>query len=230
MSAATLLVALLVNGFSPSPEAEIWATSLVKGVNPNVALAVHDTETGDIPEVDDQRDRIVSKGNYGRFQVNCTSWKKKLGLRRCRDMLDRHRNIQIGLYVLARFQARFAREDGHGCKCRRRVKHHWTAHYNEGLVVAPGGRGERYGRKVVSKIRSMENNSWIPAGRLKLARLGVEPSQDLLPAIPSARELIRTVTAPLSIIGLVPSSPDRIQASLQTEEHSGKLGTEARGS
>lgn len=230
MNTAAMLVALVLKGFTPSPEAEIWASSLVKGVDPTVALAVHDTESGDIPEVDDQRDRIVYKGNYGRFQVNCTSWKKKLGLRRCREMLDRHRNIQIGLYVLARFQARFAREDGHGCKCRRRVKHHWTAHYNEGLVVAPGGRGERYGRKVASKIQSMRENSWIPAGRLKLARLGVERSYGLLPEIPSARELIRTVTAPLSIIGLVPASTDRIQASLQADKHAGELGSEARGS
>lgn len=224
MQTTVLVVALLASGWTPSPEVEIWATALLHGVDPTVALAIHDTESGDVPESGGLREKVVSKGNYGRFQVNCTSWKKKLGLRRCRELLDRHRNIHAGLYVLARFQGKFAHSDGHRCTCRRRVKHHWSAHYNEGIIVAPGGRGERYGRKVASKIQRMHDRSWVPAGRARLATDSFKESRLLLPV---AEELVRVFTAPLATLGFIPSSSDRIQASLQTSDQTRDPGTES---
>lgn len=121
-----------------SPEAEIVAVSLVQGVNPHLALAVARAETGNIPETDGRRDRVISQGNYGRFQVNCRAWKEALGLNSCEELLDRRRNIRAGITILAYVQARRARSI-HGPP-------DWVAHYNEGTVVS--AVGERYARRV----------------------------------------------------------------------------------
>jgi len=141
-------------------EASLWA--VLAGIDPVVAVAVANTETGDLPELGEpssrkwgqgvHRDNVVVAGNYGRFQVNCSVWLDDLGLNECTDLLDRGVNIRSGVHILSKFQARFKPRRGKkGCKCGGR--HHWTAHYNEGTQVEPGGSGEDYGRRVAQKIR-----------------------------------------------------------------------------
>lgn len=154
MTAALTVLSLVVQGWAPAPDDEVRFWSAVHGVGPEVALAVQEVESGRAPE--DRRDQVVSQGNYGRFQVRCTTWRPHFGLRECSDLLDRHRNIRIGVRILRKFQDRFASRDGRGCRCPNGSGHHWTAHYNEGVLVVPGGRGERYGRLVASRVRRME--------------------------------------------------------------------------
>lgn len=149
MTTAVTVLALVLRTWSPDPEEEVRFWSVVYGVDPAVALAVHDAESGQAPEP--VRDRVVSQGNYGRFQVRCTTWKTYFRLRECADLLDRHRNIRIGVRILRLFQDRFASGDGRRCRCSNGARHHWIAHYNEGLTVVPGGRGERYARIVMSR-------------------------------------------------------------------------------
>lgn len=151
---AFTVLSLVVQGWNPTPEDEVRFWSVVHGVDPAVALAVQDVESGQAPA--HRRDQVVSQGNYGRFQVRCTTWGPVFGLRDCSELLDRHRNIRIGLRILRAFQDRFATRDGRGCRCPNGSGHHWTAHYNEGVTVAPGGRGEKYGRLVASRVRRME--------------------------------------------------------------------------
>lgn len=153
VSAATITaVALqaLLRMWDPStvsPEAEIIAVSLIRGVNPHLALAVAHAESGGLPEAGGQRDRAYNVGNYGRFQINCTTWKGVFGIRDCKELYDRRTNIRIGVAVLAYVQA------VHGW---RRGTPWWVAHYNEGSLLQPGGPGERYARKVVARMRRME--------------------------------------------------------------------------
>ncbi|MBM4395575.1 MAG: hypothetical protein FJ087_07790 [Deltaproteobacteria bacterium] len=130
-----------------SPDAEIVAVSLIRGVNPHLALAVAHAESGGLSEKDGSRDRALYLGNYGRFQINCTTWKKVFGLNECRELWDRHLNIRIGIAVLAYVQAM------HGW---RAGPPYWVAHYNEGVLLQPDGPGERYARKVVARMRRME--------------------------------------------------------------------------
>lgn len=147
MVASAILPALVLQAavrlFDPSamtPEAEIVWVSMARGVNPHVALAVAQAETGNIPSKDGRRDRVVSKGNYGRFQVNCRTWKEPMKLASCEELLDPHFNIRAGIAILAYVQAaRGARLDG---------PTDWVAHYNEGVLVSSGGPGERYARRV----------------------------------------------------------------------------------
>jgi len=140
-----------------SPETEIVLVSLVQGVNPHVALAVARAETGNIPEADGRRDRVVSKGNYGRFQVNCRTWKEPLGLESCDELLDRHRNIRAGITILAYVQQRRA--------LSMTESPWWVAHYNEGVLV--GAAGERYARRVSSLMRRESRRSRVIYGGLR---------------------------------------------------------------
>jgi hypothetical protein len=152
MVASAIVPALVLQAalrlFDPSaikPESEIVLVSLARGVNPHVALAVAQAETGNVPERDERRDRVVSKGNYGRFQVNCHTWREPMGLASCDQLLDRHVNIRAGISVLAYVQsARSAHLDG---------PTDWVAHYNEGVLVSSGGPGERYARRVKYLMR-----------------------------------------------------------------------------
>ncbi len=147
MVASALLPALIVQAalrlFDPaamSPETEIVWVSLAQGVNPHLALAVAQAETGNIPEKDGRRNRVVSLGNYGRFQVNCRTWREILGLKSCEELLDRHLNIRAGISILAYVQK------NRGARLEGPVG--WVAHYNEGVLVSSGGPGERYARRV----------------------------------------------------------------------------------
>ncbi len=154
MTAAVTLLCLAVRGWTPTPEEEVRFWAVLHGVKPEVALAVADVESGRAPE--SRRDLVVSRGNYGRFQVRCTTWRAYFGLRDCSDLLDRHRNIRLGVRILRMVQDRFASRDGRGCRCRSGAAHHWTAHYNEGISVMPEGRGEAYGRLVAARARRLE--------------------------------------------------------------------------
>lgn len=157
MTAAVTLLSLVVGGWAPTPDEEVRFWAAVHGVDPAIALAVHDVESGQAPE--SRRDLVVSQGNYGRFQVRCTTWRPYFGLRACSDLLDRHRNIRLGVRILRLFQDRFASRNGRGCRCSNPAGHHWIAHYNEGMTIVPGGRGERYGRLVASRARRLEKRA-----------------------------------------------------------------------
>jgi len=134
-----------------TPTQEIVLMSLYAGVNPHVALAVAQTETGDLSEEDGERDQVVSLGNYGRFQVNCGTWKRPLALDSCARLQERHTNIWAGLTILSHVSANHhARPAG---------PHRWVAHYNEGVVLAEGGRGTRYARRVAFHMRRWARES-----------------------------------------------------------------------
>ena len=142
-----------------TPEQEITLMAIYKGVNVNLAHAVAKVETGNIPEESGARDKVVSAGNYGRFQINCTTWKKPLKLDSCEDLLERHTNIWAGLTVLSYVSAnRWAKPKG---------PHHWVAHYNAGVVVEKGSRGERYANKVASYMRTWSKQSRRKFGQFK---------------------------------------------------------------
>jgi hypothetical protein len=135
------------------PRAEIIAQSLVWGVDPHLALAVSQVESGSVPERDSLRDRVVYKGNYGRFQIRCHTWKPVLGLARCEDLFDRHVNIRTGVMVLAYMQAHFGTRSG---------EPRWVGHYNEGNVVAEQGR--RFASAVMAQLRRQRSESARVAG------------------------------------------------------------------
>lgn len=154
MTIALLLTEAFLRFWTPdllTPTQEIVLMSFFKGVNPHLALAVAQTETGNLSEADGTRDRIVSLGNYGRFQVNCKTWRDPLELDSCDRLLERHTNIRAGLTILSYVSAsRRARPAG---------PHRWVAHYNEGTVVQEGGRGERYARRVEYHMRRWAKDS-----------------------------------------------------------------------
>ncbi len=134
-----------------TPTQEIVLVSLYKGINPHIALAVSQTETGALSEEDGTRDTVISMGNYGRFQVNCGTWREPLVLDSCARLLERHTNIWAGLTILSYVSTnRRARPGG---------SHQWVAHYNEGTVVQKGGRGERYARRVDYHMRRWAKES-----------------------------------------------------------------------
>jgi len=131
------------------PRTEIVLVSLLHGVNPHLALAVAEVESGGLPE--SQRDRAYYRGNYGRFQINCTTWKGVFGLKDCTELFDRHLNIRAGVAILAHVQA------VHGS---RRGQPYWVAHYNEGWQLQEDGPGVRYARRVVALLRRMERRAY----------------------------------------------------------------------
>ena len=151
---------------SHNPEAKIVLWSLYYGVRPSLSLAVQDAETGKVDE--ESRDIVVSRGNYGRFQVNCTVWRRELGLGRCDELLDQDTNIRVGIAILARFQRRFKPRWRRGCTCGG--QHHWVAHYNSGILANPDS--ERYARKVVRYQRRIARRS----GPLAIGYLIPRPS------------------------------------------------------
>ena len=134
-----------------TPTQEVVLMAVYKGINPHVALAVAQTETGDLPEDGGRRDRVIAQGNHGRFQVNCTTWQRPLGLDSCDPLLDRHTNIWAGLTILSHVAANH--------RARPAGPHRWVAHYNEGVVVQKGGRGERYARRVGFHVRRWQKAS-----------------------------------------------------------------------
>jgi soluble lytic murein transglycosylase-like protein len=153
MVAATTLL-LLALARVPA-DAEVVAVAAWYGVDPAVALAVAEAETGNVPAA--ERDSVVSLGNAGRFQVNGTQTFKVLGYpdraTAMRALRTRHANIRAGVYLLRRWQDRFAAADG-TCLCGAHAGN-FTAHYNAGNLVLPGSRGERYGLRVAAKVRRM---------------------------------------------------------------------------
>lgn len=157
-----ILVLVLVQWVGADPAREIGAWAALYGVPVVVALAVAETETGNVPEA--RRDRVVSRGNVGRYQINAIAWCPVLfpDLTRAecvRRLQDRHTNIPAGVAILARFQARFSPgqtlASAHRCTCGRSHLGGWTGHYNGGTLVNAGTRPERYGIKVLSKVRRM---------------------------------------------------------------------------
>jgi soluble lytic murein transglycosylase-like protein len=146
MTIATTLLILIISRVDVPAELEIAAWAILHGVPADVALAVADQETGSIAPA--KRDRVVSRGNYGRFQVNCTTWRKAFGLRTCAELIDRHTNIRIGAAVLAHCKSRWPRIED------------YVAHYNCGSTINAAGR--RYAGNVLDRIRRMHqsNRRW----------------------------------------------------------------------
>jgi soluble lytic murein transglycosylase-like protein len=70
---------------------------------------------------------ISRTGDYGLLQVNCATWKRKLPIRSCRELLDPHRSIWSGAWILSR--------------CHRRWGHlpdqTWIGAYNAGTPHGP---------------------------------------------------------------------------------------------
>lgn len=153
MTTATT-IALLLLARVPA-DAEVVAVAAWYGVDPVVALAVAEVETGNVPAA--ERDSVLSLGNAGRLQVNATQTWRVLGYpdraTALRALRTRHANIRAGVYLLRRWQDRFAAADG-TCLCGTHAGS-FAAHFNAGYVVAPGSRGERYGLRVASKVRRM---------------------------------------------------------------------------
>jgi len=143
-----LLTVLMPKHIEPEQEVVFW--SGVYGVDPRVALAVHEQESGGISEQGGKRDSIVSLGNIGRFQINCRTFRAMRRVKDCDHLKNRHINIIEGVRILAEVQSRFAR--GEGCRCNG---HYWVSHYNAGEVVCVGSPAERYGRRVMARARRM---------------------------------------------------------------------------
>lgn len=151
MTTATTLL-LLALARVPA-DAEVVAVAAWYGVDPAVALAVAEVETGHVPAA--LRDVVVSKGNVGRTQVNATTWYRTFGYASRPEFVsalqNRHTNIRAGVSILRYIQDRRAAPDG-TCLCNTHAGS-WTAHYNEGGTVT--AQGERYGLRVASKVRRM---------------------------------------------------------------------------
>jgi hypothetical protein len=141
-----LLTVLMPKDIEPQEEVVFW--SGVYEVDPKIALAVHELESGGISEDAGKRDSVVSLGNIGRFQINCRTFKAMRQTRDCKQLENRHLNIFEGVRILAQVQRRFARGDR--CRCSG---HSWVSHYNAGEVVCAGSPAERYGRRVVARAR-----------------------------------------------------------------------------
>lgn len=153
MTAAAHILPLLLAVLPWEVEAGAWA--VYHGADPLTAIAVANTETGNLcrPIGSMCPDRItdVSLGNYGIMQINCPTWRDYL-TRDCNDFLYRHRNLFWGTYILARFQAKYRPQHGDGCRLHGKA-HHWTCHYNAGHTCHE--RSVRYGRRVLEKLRRM---------------------------------------------------------------------------
>ena len=168
-----LLAAHVAAAVEVPPPVKIAGWAVLRGVAPVVALAVSEAETGALPEA--KRDRVVSRGNVGRLQINATTWCRRLGFagkaRRAaciRSLKVPGFNARTGTGILAGFQAAYAPRgaplvDVAGCRCGRAHAGGWTAHWNEGLRVSAGGRGERFGLRVqwhVSRLVPAVDRRW----------------------------------------------------------------------
>lgn len=157
--ASAALQAFLVF-FNPAvvpTDAEIAFWSIIKGVDPHLAIAVSTAESGNVPEANGVRDRVISLGNYGRFQVQCSSWREKFGVQDCNEFLDHSFNIRAGVAVLSYIMAHR--------HITRRDPVDWVAHYNEGTVISPGGLGERFAKRVQYHLRKNKVRSQRMFGR-----------------------------------------------------------------
>lgn len=155
MTPATTIALLLLSRVPPS--VEIAAVAAWYGVDPALAIAVADAETGNVPE--SRRDSILSRtGDVGRMQVNVGTWHRTLGYRSpsaaARALRNRHTNIVAGVRILASFQARFGGLTS--CRCGGEHLGGWVAHYNGGNRVEPGSRGERYALRVAALANGQE--------------------------------------------------------------------------
>lgn len=151
MTTATTLL-LLALARVPA-DAEVVAVAAWYGVDPAVALAVAECETGNEPPA--TRDVVVSKGNVGRTQVNATTWYRTFGYPTraafVSALQNRHTNIRAGVSILRYIQDRRAAPDG-TCLCGTHAGS-FAAHYNEGGTVT--AKGEKYGLRVAAKVRRM---------------------------------------------------------------------------
>lgn len=167
----TLALALLLGPhIEAPPQVEIAAWAILRQVPVALALAVADQETGHVPETSHARalpgfrpgapdpvrdpgraalgrwkgatrDTVISGGNYGRFQVACATWLRPFGLKTCRDLLPRHRNIAVGVTILARC---YAVSPGFA-----------AALYNDGPQGRWTVKGLRYQSAVAAKMRRL---------------------------------------------------------------------------
>lgn len=141
-TAATMIAALFLSGWQPSPDVEIAAIAILRGVPPVLALAVSDAETGNIPAR--TRDTVISRGNVGRLQIRASTWWKPLGYanrRACiRALQDRHTNIKAGVAILATFARRYQAEGLPAI----------AGHYNAGGTL--GEAGTRYAGRVAAHM------------------------------------------------------------------------------
>lgn len=118
------LVTLLVMALHQAPpDVEIYLQAKRYKVDPDLVFAVAKKETGNIKE--SERDRVISPTNdYGRFQLNCGTWKKRLNLDSCDRLLDRHYNYATAAWLIARLQKKFGRNQ------------YWIGHYNGGMTAS----------------------------------------------------------------------------------------------
>ena len=119
----------------PTVTDEVRFFAWTMGVDPDLAQAVTIVESG-------ERDGLVSKtGDFGRGQVNCHTWLRKLGIESCAQLLNVHINAWAQARVMAAFKRRFAARDGWACRCResKGTPHWWIAHYNSGNKLTPRG-------------------------------------------------------------------------------------------
>lgn len=73
-------------------------------------------------------EKVISRtGDYGLLQVNCATWKRKLPIRSCSDLLDRRRNLVSGAWILSRCQKRWGHLPNHA----------WIGAYNAGSPHGP---------------------------------------------------------------------------------------------
>jgi len=143
-----LLIYLYIPIPQPTIDQQIWFYASLNNVDPKLSLAITRAETGNVPE--HLRDTIISRGNYGRYQILASTWKKHLGLKNSRELLNSTTNIRWGNYILGKFQRRFAGKNG--CRCGK--KHHWTCHWNSGIVC--NKHSEKFSRRVLYHLESIK--------------------------------------------------------------------------
>lgn len=137
-------MALIVLSQVP-PNFEIEALALAHDVNPALALAVAEQESGnsDVWRKGPQAGRhmISRTGDHGRFQINCFYFQKETHLP-CGVLANRHLNMYWGVRKIASIQ-------------RKRGGHYtrppvWIGHYNSGGLIT--SRGAQYARQVISRM------------------------------------------------------------------------------
>jgi len=144
MTLATTIIALLLARLPAS--VEIAAHAVIQGVPVDLALAVHDQETGRVPE--SRRDTVCGSDGVGRMQVNPSTWWRPLGYRSraaaVRGLQDRHANIRAGVAILAVCVRVCGLQDAAEC-------------YNAGHVGTEKGR--RYAEAVRARVRRMHEST-----------------------------------------------------------------------
>lgn len=137
----------------PTINQQISFWSWIHNIDPITVEAISETETGDVPEKweppsrtypNTTRETVISKGNYGRLQINCTTWKKNLGITDCKELLNDKNNIRYATYIIKRFKNKFAK------RYKGKHSHRWIGHYNSGNILTD--RGKRYADKTLKHI------------------------------------------------------------------------------